>query len=101
MEEIIIDPFQSPWEEPILPPAAAATRIQPPPPPPPGDFSKQMDTIEKDLVQRALAEHGHNQRLTASALGLSYDQLRGLVRKHGLSSRKRRAINQSKHPVLS
>jgi len=91
VEDIIVDPFQSPWDEPISAPVKASSdTIEPTTPPPPVDFSKQMDTIEKDLVQRALAEHAYNQRLTASTLGLSYDQLRGLVRKHGLSSRKRR-----------
>jgi psp operon transcriptional activator len=91
VEDIIVDPFQSPWDEPIPAPVTASSdTIEPVTPPPPVDFSKQMDTIEKDLVQRALAEHAYNQRLTASTLGLSYDQLRGLVRKHGLSSRKRR-----------
>ena len=91
VEDIIVDPFQSPWDEPIpVPVTASSDTIEPTTPPPPVDFSKQMDTIEKDLVQRALAEHAYNQRLTASTLGLSYDQLRGLVRKHGLSSRKRR-----------
>ena len=91
VEDIIVDPFQSPWDEPVtVPVTASSDTIEPSTPPPPVDFSKQMDTIEKDLVQRALAEHAYNQRLTASTLGLSYDQLRGLVRKHGLSSRKRR-----------
>ena len=49
-----------------------------------------MAGVEKKLLQRALAEHAHNQRQTASALGLSYDQLRGLIRKYGLARRKRR-----------
>ena len=91
VEEIVINPFQSPWEEPAAAPAKGpGDTVEPKTAPPPVSFSKQMDTIEKDLVQRALSEQGNNQRLTASALGLSYDQLRGLVRKHGLSSRKRR-----------
>jgi psp operon transcriptional activator len=46
--------------------------------------------IEKRLLQEALARQGHNQRRTAGTLGLSYDQLRGLVRKHGLTRRRRR-----------
>ena len=91
VEDIIVDPFQSPWDEPVTATATASSdTVEPATRPPPVDFSKQMDTIEKDLVQRALAQHAYNQRLTASTLGLSYDQLRGLVRKHGLSSRKRR-----------
>jgi len=49
-----------------------------------------MDMIEKQLLQEALAGQGHNQRRTAESLGLTYDQLRGLVRKHGLTRRRRR-----------
>jgi transcriptional regulator with AAA-type ATPase domain len=33
-------------------------------------------------VQRALAESGGNRRRAAQRLGLSYDQLRGILRKH-------------------
>jgi psp operon transcriptional activator len=40
-------------------------------------------------VEEALTQNGHNQRRTAAALGLSYDQLRGMVRKHKLSNRSR------------
>jgi psp operon transcriptional activator len=50
-----------------------------------------MASTEKQLLRDALAGHGHNQRSTARALGLSYDQLRHLVRKHGLATRKRRS----------
>ena len=49
-----------------------------------------MDAIERTLLEEALAKNGHNQRLTAQALGLTYDQVRGLVRKHGLGGRRRR-----------
>jgi psp operon transcriptional activator len=37
-----------------------------------------------------LATHRHNQRTTAGALGLSYDQLRSQLRKHGLLPARRR-----------
>jgi psp operon transcriptional activator len=50
-----------------------------------------MRQVEKSLLQKALRKYGQNQRRTADALGLRYDQLRGLVRKHGLSVRKRRS----------
>ena len=53
------------------------------------DFGQRMANMEKNLVTDALKENGHNQRRTAEALGLSYDQLRGLVRKYTLSNRKR------------
>lgn len=54
------------------------------------DFAQRMDAIERTLVEEALAKNGHNQRLTAQTLGLTYDQVRGLVRKHGLGGRRRR-----------
>ena len=37
--------------------------------------------------QHALGRHRWNQRQTAKALGLSYDQLRHCIRKHGLAER--------------
>ena len=88
--EVVINPFLSPFEEQA---AAFAT-----PPSPAGDpagtapvaFTDRMAMIEKRMLEAALAQHGHNQRRTAEALDLSYDQLRGLVRKHGLARRKRR-----------
>jgi psp operon transcriptional activator len=49
-----------------------------------------MGLIEKQLLEEALKQHGHNQRRTADSLGLSYDQMRHLVRKHGLARRRRR-----------
>ena len=44
--------------------------------------------IEKQILRDALQENAHNQRRTATALGLSYDQLRGMVRKYKLSERQ-------------
>ena len=51
---------------------------------------ERVDAFERKLLSEALARHGHNQKRTASALGLSYDQLRGLLRRHDLRSRRRR-----------
>jgi len=36
------------------------------------------------ILNRALERHRFNQRATAKALGLSYDQLRHCLKKHGL-----------------
>lgn len=88
--EVILDPFINPYSEQlpaadeVLAPLAdtADQKID--------DFNGHIEAIEKNLLQQALAVHGHNQRRTAGALGLSYDQIRGLVRKHGLSQRQRR-----------
>jgi psp operon transcriptional activator len=85
--EIIVDPFTSPFAEPV---AAAPPDLTPPDPESPMMFNERMHQIEKQFVQESLLQHDHNQRRTADALGLSYDQLRHLVRKHKLGRRKRR-----------
>ncbi len=50
----------------------------------PSDFKTQVSRFERDLLARALSEHRFNQRATADALGLSYDQLRHALRRHDL-----------------
>jgi len=37
------------------------------------------------LLEEALAKHRFNQRTTATALGLSYDQLRHAMKRHQLA----------------
>ena len=51
------------------------------------DFRASVDAHEKAILARALASHRHNQRRTAQALGLTYDQLRHCLRKHALLER--------------
>lgn len=48
------------------------------------DFKSQVSRFERDLLTRTLADHRFNQRVTAEALGLSYDQLRHALRRHDL-----------------
>lgn len=43
-----------------------------------------LDAIERRMTERALTEAGGSQKGAADALGLTYDQLRGIVRKHGI-----------------
>ncbi|QKS00893.1 phage shock protein operon transcriptional activator [Sphingomonas sp. CL5.1] len=50
----------------------------------PSDFKSRVARFEKELLTRALAENRFNQRATADALGLSYDQLRHALRRHDL-----------------
>ncbi|MDP5070693.1 MAG: hypothetical protein NWQ45_07315 [Congregibacter sp.] len=47
-----------------------------------------MDNFERGLLLACLTRHDFNQRRSADALNLSYDQMRGLVRKHKLKRRK-------------
>ncbi|HEX6112531.1 MAG TPA: phage shock protein operon transcriptional activator [Geminicoccaceae bacterium] len=55
------------------------------------DFRQAVAAFEHQLLEEALASHRHNQRATAGALGLSYDQLRNQLRKHGLLPGRRRS----------
>jgi psp operon transcriptional activator len=84
---IVIDPFQSPYVEPAIssPPPAA----HPAEPIAELDFAAQMAAIERQLLEQALVANAYNQKRTAQQLGLSYHQLRGMVRKYGLSKRRR------------
>ncbi len=51
------------------------------------DLRAAVDAHERAIIENALGRHRYNQRQTARALGLSYDQLRHAMRKHGLSER--------------
>jgi psp operon transcriptional activator len=50
----------------------------------PSDFKSRIARFERELLEKALAEHRFNQRATADGLGLSYDQLRHALKRHGL-----------------
>jgi psp operon transcriptional activator len=95
---IVFDPFASPWK-PVAALAADRGHSAPEPvakpafTPASADFSAvsdlraAVDAHEKAIVEQALARHRFNQRQTAKALGLSYDQLRHAMKKHGLGER--------------
>lgn len=97
------DPFDSPWkpappprrgagaghgQDAVQPGASAAS--QPASSSPGVDFDQiddlraAVDSHERAIVEHALGKHRWNQRQTAKALGLSYDQLRHCIKKHGL-----------------
>jgi psp operon transcriptional activator len=84
--DVVIDPFASPFAQ--DPGAAAPDQEQPEEQA--SDFSARINAMEQRLVKEALQANGHHQRRTADALGLTYDQLRGLIRKHGLARKRRR-----------
>lgn len=50
------------------------------------DLRSAVDDHEKRIVEHALGKHRWNQRQTAKALGLSYDQLRHCIKKHALTA---------------
>jgi len=108
VDAIEIDPFASPWRlaslpEPIpspapprpVPPAAPATPA-PVPARGPADASSHGDcddlrgaveAFERSILEATLSRHRFNQRATAAALKLSYDQLRHALRRHDLLER--------------
>ena len=87
VEEIHFDPFAHAYrptmvtaEPPVATPespAAPALRL-------PTDFRATVDEFEKRLIARALAAAEGNRRVAAESLALSYDQLRGLLRRHAV-----------------
>ena len=90
VDTIVVDPFQSPFAEREASPTESTRAQTSREPDQTADFTQRIDNIEKELLQEALRNNQHNQRRTADALGLSYDQLRGLVRKHQLTGRRRK-----------
>ena len=104
IEAIEFDPFQSPYRPGNIAAPQQQQQQQPAPAMPrptqpastsdgdevaacdvgPSDFKSRVALFEKELLSRALAENRFNQRATADALGLSYDQLRHALRRHDL-----------------
>ncbi len=92
IDHILFDPFESPYR-PAAPPDAETARVPRPAPAHesvpveagrPLDFRQTVAEYEQTLLQQALGINRHNQRATARHLGLSYYQLRNLLKKHGL-----------------
>jgi psp operon transcriptional activator len=91
---IVFDPFDSPWKPAPAPQREAGTApTAPQPAAPPAHFDHVEDlrgaveAHERAIVEHHLARNRYNQRQTAKALGLSYDQLRHCLKKHGLLER--------------
>ncbi|WP_353217146.1 phage shock protein operon transcriptional activator [Sandarakinorhabdus sp.] len=100
--QLVVDPFESPWRPQsahapkqgpapappqraaALAPAPQVSDAQPPAPHNVSDLRGAVAAYEKQLLESALDRHRHNQRRAAAALGLSYDQLRHALRRHGL-----------------
>ncbi len=60
----------------------------------PVDLRQWLLSAERNWLEQALKTSEQNQKLAAAQLGLSYDQMRNLVRKHGLHTRPKREINK-------
>jgi psp operon transcriptional activator len=98
IDEIQFDPFHSPWaptgevatqqlavsraaNEGEEPPETAAVA---PPTSSTNDFRAAVADYERQILEEALRRNRFNQRATAAALNLSYDQLRHALKRHKL-----------------
>jgi psp operon transcriptional activator len=84
--DVVFDAFGSPYRRaapPSEPPALPAVG-----PAIPGDFLGHVAAYEHRLLSEALTANHFNQRRTAAALGLTYDQLRHHLKKHALIARR-------------
>ena len=92
---IEFDPFASPYRPDASAPAVSAAPAPASAPREdepvaaceagPSDFKTRVARFARELLSGALAEHRFNQRATADALGLSYDQLRHALKRHELA----------------
>ncbi|HUD27490.1 MAG TPA: phage shock protein operon transcriptional activator [Novosphingobium sp.] len=91
--EVVFDPFASPWvmqpsPEPVRRPSSPLPAEPGPAAPEPTDAPTSLraavDAHERSLILATLERLRWNQRKVAGALGLTYDQLRHCLKKHGL-----------------
>lgn len=99
VDTIEFDPFASPWRPQVAakdvankvdaktePAAAEAPAPAESDAVAVGDLRSAVLAHERQILEAALAQHRHNQRATAKALNLSYDQLRHCLKRHALLS---------------
>jgi psp operon transcriptional activator len=88
------DPFASPWAPRAPAPASSdaappSDHSAPPAAMPPGgavsDLRAAVDGYERSILEATMARCRFNQKVAAEALGLSYDQIRHALKKHGLN----------------
>ena len=92
VDAIELDPFASPWRPPeaakpkpaVEAPLAPSPAVAPHPASDCDDLRTACHAYERHLLEAALARCRFNQRATATALKLSYDQLRHALRRHDL-----------------
>ena len=85
IDKIVFDPFKSPYvsinqeENGVEFTAAVGHETEEGPVP----LKIAVKNLEIELIQKALVSAHYNQKRAAENMGLSYDQLRGLIRKYG------------------
>ncbi|QTD56337.1 phage shock protein operon transcriptional activator [Parasphingorhabdus cellanae] len=102
VDHIVFDPFESPWKPKVIPsrqaqssdaekapesidaePAATAVAAEPAYATV-DNMKEAVEAYEKRILEAALAKSRYNQRQTAKALKLTYDQLRHSLKRHDL-----------------
>jgi len=93
IDEINFNPFHSPWAPTGKEPGQASSPVEateelivalPSPASSTDDFRAAVSDYERRLLEDALQRNRFNQRATAAALNLSYDQLRHALKRHKL-----------------
>ncbi len=92
LEEMVFDPFASPHrptatESMVEQEGKGREHIHDRVRALPTDFKAFISKQEREILSLAMEENRFNQRKTAEGLGLTYDQLRGYVKKYKLSGR--------------
>ena len=95
VDALSFDPFASPWQPAVRKAAAkaevpAASTADPAPAAaapigPVSDLRAAVDGYERTILADTMARCRFNQKVAAEALGLSYDQIRHALKKHGLN----------------
>jgi psp operon transcriptional activator len=92
-----LDPFASPWRPSGAPEKQSINRPENGPVETPdlwtvpGGFPEAVRLYELRLLDAALARSGGHQGRAAEALGLTYHQLRGLLKKHGYAKAEKKS----------
>ncbi|ODQ00019.1 MULTISPECIES: phage shock protein operon transcriptional activator [Salinivibrio] len=89
VESLCLDPFTPPWQAEMISPRqtnAAADNQGGTLPALPVDLREWQTEMEKAMLMAAMTQAKYHQRKAAQLLGLSYHQLRGLLRKHNVGN---------------
>ena len=86
--EIAFDPFDSPYTPPVDGRSSATPSNRKRPPLLPTDLAARVEEFETGLLEAAMERSRFNQRVAADLLNLSYDQLRGKLRKYNINRRR-------------
>jgi psp operon transcriptional activator len=98
VDALTFDPFVSPWQPAVrtapasvaadagaAPPTAEPNAPAAAPTGPVSDLRAAVDGYERQILADTMARCRYNQKVAAEALGLSYDQIRHALKKHGLN----------------